>query len=236
MNLRLFVLAFGITIILISCQSGTDQNSYENLDPNTHKAIVEEVIQTSTYTYLRVKENDVEHWLAISKRVVRKDEILYYKDGLEMINFKSKELNKTFETIYFVQGISNEPILESEKEIMNSPHSKEPITQKEEISISPAENGITIAELFSKKETYSDKRVIIKGQVVKFNSQIMGKNWVHIQDGTNDENNYDLTITTNDSVNVGDVVTFEGKILLNKDFGAGYSYEVIMEEAILEAN
>ena len=101
---------------------------------------------------------------------------------------------------------------------------------------SSIKGGITIAELFSKRENYSNKIVILQGKVVKFNSQIMGKNWVHLQDGTNDENNYDLTITTNDVVLVGDVVTFEGKITLNKDFGAGYSYEVIMEGAKLKTN
>ena len=71
----------------------------------------------------------------------------------------------------------------------------------------------------------------IKGQVTKFSPNIMGKNWVHIQDGTNDSGNYDLTVTTNDVVKVGDVVTFEGTIVLKKDFGAGYFYEVIMEDA-----
>ena len=59
----------------------------------------------------------------------------------------------------------------------------------------------------------------------------MDRNWIHIQDGTSDNGNFDLTITTNEEVVVNDVVVFKGKITLNKDFGAGYSYEVIMEEA-----
>ena len=59
----------------------------------------------------------------------------------------------------------------------------------------------------------------------------MGRNWVHLQDGTGDADNYDLTVTTNDDASVGDVATFEGTIALKKDFGSGYFYEVIMEQA-----
>jgi hypothetical protein len=59
----------------------------------------------------------------------------------------------------------------------------------------------------------------------------MGKNWVHIQDGTEYQGGFDLTITTDGQVAVGETVTFEGKIVLDKDFGYGYSYPVLMEEA-----
>jgi hypothetical protein len=62
----------------------------------------------------------------------------------------------------------------------------------------------------------------------------MDRNWVHLQDGTSDSGSFDLTVTTEEEVNVGDVLTFEGKIKLDKDFGAGYSYEVIMEQAKLK--
>jgi hypothetical protein len=68
---------------------------------------------------------------------------------------------------------------------------------------------------------------------VKVNEAIMHRNWIHLQDGTEYEGNYDLTVTTDRRVNVGNVVTFEGKVSLNRDFGAGYTYEVIMEDAIL---
>ena len=83
------------------------------------------------------------------------------------------------------------------------------------------------------KRTFAEKEAEIQGVVVKVNNDIMGKNWVHIQDGTSDNNNFDLTITTQDRVNKGDEVTFKGKIILNKDFGAGYSYDVIMTDATL---
>ncbi len=236
MKLKLFMLATGISVMLISCQSKTENNTSENLGPNTHKVIVEQVLQTSAYTYLKVKEQDDEHWLAVSRRQVKKDDILYYDSFLEMKNFESKELQQTFETIYFIGEISDKPTLESNKQTISSPQGEIGNVQNDKISISPIKGGVTIAELFSKRDKYSDKVVIIKGKVVKYSSQIMGNNWVHLQDGTNDGENNDLTITTKDVVKVGDIVIFKGKIALNKNIGSGYSFDIIMEEAKLESN
>jgi len=234
MYFKLLVIVF--FSFLISCQSSAEQNTEQNLTQGIHKVIVEEVQEAETYTYLRVKENGVETWLAISKRSVNKDDVLYYNTGLEMRDFKSKELDKTFDSILFVDEISDDPNFKSQKETPVTTQGNSRVIAQEEVSITPAKDGITIAELFSKRDSYSGKRVVIKGKAVKYNTQIMGKNWVHIQDGTNDKGNFDLTVTTNDVVKVGDVVTFDGKITLNKDFGAGYSYEVIMEEAKLISN
>jgi CRISPR/Cas system CMR subunit Cmr6 (Cas7 group RAMP superfamily) len=82
----------------------------------------------------------------------------------------------------------------------------------------------------SGKKSYSGKVVKIKGKVTKFNPAIMEKNWVHIQDGTDFRNEFDITVTTNVFVTVGDTITFEGKIALDQDFGYGYVYKVLMED------
>ena len=91
---------------------------------------------------------------------------------------------------------------------------QKPTLEKLDLNIDPAEGGISIATLFANRETYKDKTVKIKGQVTKINMSIMGKNWIHIQDGTDDDGNFDLTITTSQVAEVGNVVTFEGKITL----------------------
>ena len=78
---------------------------------------------------------------------------------------------------------------------------------------------------------YKDKIVKVRGTVVKFTSGVLQKNWVHIQDGTRAGNQFDLTITTLDECELGDIVTFEGKVSLNRDFGYGYSYDVLIEDA-----
>lgn len=102
--------------------------------------------------------------------------------------------------------------------------------EKANIKIEPGEGCIKISDLLANKKTYKGKTIKVKGQVTKFNPQIMNKNWVHIQDGSEFEGAFDLTITTDKIVNVGDVITFEGKISLDKDFGYGYLYSVLMED------
>ena len=115
-----------------------------------------------------------------------------------------------------------------------NPHSgKVEPGQKSSIQLEKADNEITIAEVFSNRNDYSGKEIEIRGVVVKVNKQIMGKNWIHIQDGTNSNGKFDLTITTQDLAEVNDEVIFKGKITLEKDFGAGYFYDVILEDATL---
>jgi hypothetical protein len=149
-----------------------------------------------------------------------------------MKNFHSKELERDFETIFFVQEISTLPII-ADVQTPAQQGNKVVLSQKEGISVSPATEGLSIAKLYSSRSDYAGKTIKMKGQVVKVNEEVMGKNWIHIQDGTKDGENFDLTITTLDKAAVDEVVTFEGTITLNKDFGYGYSYELIMEDAKL---
>jgi hypothetical protein len=235
-NLKLKTIGTALVLVMIvwACQNGS-KNTGSNIYTDDHKATVKEVIQASSYTYLNVEEESGEtFWIAINKGDFEVDAIVYFDDGLEMNNFESKDLQRTFETIYFVQRISDQPTLPGaeEKTSMTQTQPQKPTLEKLDVNITPAQGGISIATLFANRETYKDKTVRIKGQVTKVNMSIMGKNWIHIQDGTVDDGNFDLTITTSQLAEVGDVVTFEGKIYLNKDFGAGYTYEVIMEEAV----
>ena len=106
-----------------------------------------------------------------------------------------------------------------------------PIIEKMEITIEATGTSISISELFKNKEKYNNTIVKIKGEVTKFNPAIMNTNWVHIQDGTEFNGKFDLTVTTTETLQIGDIVILEGKVTLNKDFGAGYLYAVIIENA-----
>jgi hypothetical protein len=112
-----------------------------------------------------------------------------------------------------------------------SPHGSKPVYVKENITVDVPEGGTTIAAIYAGKDQFEGQTVTIKGKVTKFNRGILGKNWAHIQDGTESAGNFDLTITTLDEVKVGEIIIFEGKIALDKDFGSGYTYEVIMVDA-----
>lgn len=227
---RLLVVVM-VVITMIACQNSEEKKTSEEATYAGHKVNVVEVINGKTYTYLRVTEKGSEHWVAISRRDTKIGETLYYGDALEMPNFESKELGRTFDAIRFVAKISDQPIQKGGTMASARAKSGKPDLSKSDISVKPAEGGITIAELYSNRDSYKDKEVIVKGKIVKFNAEIMGWNWAHIQDGTSDNENFDLTITTHEKLEVGDVVTLKGTIAVSKDIGAGYFYEVIMESA-----
>jgi hypothetical protein len=98
--------------------------------------------------------------------------------------------------------------------------------------IAKAEGGKTVAEVFAEKDALAGKPVTFRGKVVKTNPDIMGKNWLHVRDGSGEEGTNDLTITTAGTLpNVGDTVLVTGNVSLNKDFGMGYAYDVLVEDA-----
>jgi hypothetical protein len=93
------------------------------------------------------------------------------------------------------------------------------------------ENSIKIVALVKNSKKYEGKSVQISGECVKINPNIMGRNWIHLKDGSKDD--YDLVITSNTFVQVGSVVTMTGIVALNKDFGSGYFYAIILENGAL---
>lgn len=103
--------------------------------------------------------------------------------------------------------------------------------EKEELKVEPVQGGITISQLLADKKKYKGETVKIRGKVTKVNPDIMKKTWIHIQDGTSFDNTYDLTITSEIVPETGSIITAEGKISLNRDFGYGYKYPIIMEDA-----
>ena len=228
------ILAILLLIVTFAACQNQDQKSIKKEEAFTgNKVTVLESIDGNTYTYLKLDKDGTEFWAAISKRETKVGEILYYKDALEMQNFESKELGKTFETISFISKISNEPTPQGGGMNSGAMRGKKEEIAKTKILVEPAKNGITIGALYANRDSYSGKSVTIRGKVTKYNSEIMNKNWVHIQDGTGDSNNFDLTVTSLESFTVGDIVTVKGTIAISKDFGAGYFYEVIIESATI---
>ncbi len=222
-----------IAIVLMSCQSNQSSKPITENTSNSHEVVVREVMQVGSYTYLFVKENGNEFWVATTPIEAKVGETYYYEGGFEMKNFKSKELNRVFESIIFLEGISAQPIGTDANGEAVSPGATQAKSAKLEINISPAEGTITIAELFSNKSKYAGKTVKVKAQVTKFSPEIMDKNWIHLQDGTQSEGDFDLTVTSKETVKEGDIVIFEGSITLDKDLGFGYFFKVLMEDASL---
>ena len=234
--MRSLVVILAILIAFSGCvKKNKVPTAQSQANSGMHEVKVTEVVQSSNYTYLKVAENGAENWIAVTRQEATPGETYYYGEALEMKNFESKELKRTFETIYFVQELSKQP--HAAEAALPNPHGstmgKVSVEQKTGISVAPAQDGLSIAKLYGNKSDYAGKKIKMRGQVVKVNNEVMGKNWVHIQDGTTNGDHFDLTITTLEKVEMDAVVTFEGTISVNKDFGYGYAYDVIMEDATL---
>jgi hypothetical protein len=104
-------------------------------------------------------------------------------------------------------------------------------SEKANVTVTPCEGCIKLADLLANKKTYSGKTIKVTGAVTKYNAGIMGKNWIHVQDGSEFNGEFDLTITTMEVAEIGQTITFEGTIALDKDFGYGYVYSILMEDA-----
>jgi len=146
-----------------------------------------------------------------------------------MKDFHSKELERTFPTIFFISEDQTSEAGEPAGMMGQTTMGKPKVEMKADAVIPQSAGGISVGELYKNRSNYSNKKIKVKGKVAKVNNEVMDRNWVHIQDGTSDSGNFDLTVTTLEFVQVDDIVEFEGTIILNKDFGAGYVYEVIME-------
>lgn len=233
---------------------------------------VVETMNSSGYTYLLVATGNTETWVAIPETTVVKGSVVHYQEGMNMPNFHSKSLNKTFENIIFSPGLAasgavpaaaavTAPVpasspaaapakddsfasaLQAERKSgaaapppsQVSGGSAVAVAPLQEISIPKAEgdNAYTVEEIFTRNKELAGKTVRLRGKVVKVSPGIMGKNWVHLQDGTGNplHNSHDLVFTTDATLEVDSVVIMEGILAADKDFGAGYTYTAIVEQA-----
>jgi len=232
--MRTTLLLLSITLLL-SCES--KKKDYAPLSKNMaqNEVTVNEVQQTAGYTYLLVQESNQEFWLAVTKTEVKVGEKIYFTEAMEMNDFESKELNKVFDRIFFVDQISKKPIdVETKKAELVAKQQEGIQKLLDSIKISPVSGGYSIGDLYTNAEKYNKQIVKVRGQVVKVNMDIMDRNWVHLMDGTKGENRSDLTFTTKDVVKVGDTVTFEGTLAVDREFGAGYVYPLIVEDAVIK--
>ncbi len=216
-----------------------------------------ETMNASGYTYMLVLSGAEKTWVAIPTTTVKKGAVINYYKGMLMKDFTSKTLNRTFDTIVFSSGLAEKNVEADQRPAANdsftaavkaekatiktapametSAGSAGAIVPLEEISIekAPAANGYTVQEIFEKAKELAGKKVQVHGKVVKFNPLIMGKNWIHLQDGTGNpmKNSHDLVVTSGETVELNSIVTVEGILAAEKDFGAGYKYAVIIENA-----
>lgn len=228
--MRSIFLILGLSVFFFfSCSSEKEESKpvTQQQIPGIRTVKVLESMDASNYTYIKVQENENEFWIAVPQIEVRKGETLFFSKSMEMKNFKSETLERTFESILFVDDIRKE----AESTQIVQPHPIPTTAKEEQIKIAKASDGKSIGEIFGQLSKLNGKIIKVRGKVVKFNPDILGTNWIHIQDGTEYQNEYDLLITSDTVVRVGQIITAEGKLITNKDFGSGYSYKALIENA-----
>ncbi len=229
--------------------------------PSMLRGKVLERIDAAPYSYLRLGTGSGDVWAAVPQTAVQAGEEVSIAGPMPMDGFESKTLKRKFDRIYFGtlgggQAAAAAPALPAAPAgMMGSPaapagggappsaaelaarHAGIPTSAADVGEVKVAKAGgpdaRTVAEVFAQRVSLKEKKVEVRGKVVKFLPGIMGLNWVHLRDGTGsaDKANNDLAVTTNDMVAVGDVVVAKGVVRTDKDFGAGYTYSVIVQEA-----
>jgi len=208
-----------------------------------------ERIDAGTYSYLRLGTQGGEQWAAVPRCTLKNGDDAVVTNAMSMDGFESKTLKRKFEHIVFgvLQG-QGAPAAAAPAAMgqmtppapKTDPHAGAKMPAAHSTNLAPiavsratGPNAATVAELYAKKAALKDKQVRVHGKVVKVLSGIMGKNWLHVRDGSgsNEKKDNDLTVTTNDVVAMGSLVLVQGVLHNDIDFGSGYSYSVIVEDA-----
>ena len=208
-----------------------------------------EKVDVSQYSYLKLNTASGEVWAAVGKTDKKVGDEVGVANAFPMQNFESKELGKKFDVVYF--GSLADPAAAAAPAAVpaamggaGAPAPADMAAQHKAVATGPNDikvqkvakasgaDGRTVEEIWAQREKLKGKPVTVRGQIVKF-TPVMGKNFLHLRDGTGaaDKNHHDVTVTTSDNAAVGDVVTAKGTVIVDKDFGAGYSYPVLIDDA-----
>lgn len=218
---------------------------------------VQETMDSGGYTYVLLKTGTEKVWVAIPLMKVSVGQELDLLPGYELKSFNSKGLNRKFDRIIFSAGIDGKKLKLSPSAIRmahegvrmpqqgakaTAPAASPPPKANtgkaipvsiEQVAKAKGPNSYTIAQLYAKKAKLEKKPIVVRGRVIKVTTRILKRNWIHIEDGsgTAAKKNNDLILTSHDLPKEGDLVTVRGTLYNNIDFGSGYRYSLIVQEA-----
>jgi hypothetical protein len=203
-------------------------------------ALQGEVLETRNvdgYTYLRLKTASGETWAAVPTSTVKPGAKVTIGNSMVMENFESKTLKKKFDRIVFGQIVdpAGGPATGTAAAPPAMPQAAAPAAKPIKVDKATGPDARTVAEVVTGKDKLKDKSVLVRGQVVKVNTGIMGKNWLHLRDGSGSaaDGSNDILVTTKDVAALGDVVSVKGVVRTDVNLGSGYAYAVLIEDAAL---
>ncbi|HEY5975426.1 MAG TPA: DNA-binding protein [Geobacteraceae bacterium] len=207
---------------------------------------VVETMNSGGYTYMLLQQKDTKSWVAVPEMYVKVGEEIELEPGVQMGEFVSKALGKTFESIVFSNGPTDKfteqrkksahsgVVMDSSKKVEGKKAGK--VVENLKVEKAAGANAYTVAEVFAKRDALADKPVVVRAQVVKVTPSVMDRTWVHLEDGSGSrlKGDYKLVVTTTVMPTLGDIVTVSGNLHKDRDFGGGYKYEVIIEDATFQ--
>ena len=190
-----------------------------------------EVKSVDAYSYLRLRTADGEIWAAVNRADVKQGERVTVSNEMVMTNFHSRALNVTFERIVFGSLSGNDRAAAT----AHAGEAKAPDLSDVRVPKASGADAHTVAEIATGRAALKDKPVAVRGKVVRYTPGVMGKNWLHLRDGTGSaaDQTDDIVVTTQDEANVGDVVLARGVVRTDVALGAGYAFKVLVENAKL---
>jgi hypothetical protein len=206
--------------------------------PAGRTAKVLQAMDAGTYTYVEIAVEGAPTWFAGPTTAVRPgDTIQIPSRELPMRDFRSDTLDRTFEVVYFVNAIrkvgGTEPAAVEAVQQAHATAAAGGEAAVELAGIAKADGGLTVAEIFARGKEAAGEDVVLRGRVVKYNAGILGKNWLHVRDGSGAESTNDITITTDGVAAVGDTVLVRGKLAADRDLGFGYKFDLLIEDAAI---
>lgn len=207
-----------------------------------HKGKVTFARTAGGYTYLKVREADQENWVASAPLEVKVGEEVEYTGGDVMSKFRSNAMDQTFDAIRFVSrihvvGRDATPAVKSgmpaDAAHQGVAAAKGSGTPGAPVAIVKPKNGKTIAELFAGKEKLKGQNVLVRGKVLKFSKNILGKNWITLVDGSGKAPDDKIVAVTAETAAVNDVVTLAGVLKTDVNLGSGYQYKAMLDEVKL---
>ncbi len=195
---------------------------------------VVETMNSGRYTYVQIDTGDKKIWAAAPQFRVKLGDAVVVPNGMAMVNYHSQTLDRTFDRVYFVPSVT---VMGATRASGGVPEGHPGRSRSDEAveldfsNIQKAAGGKTVEELFKERVSLAGEAVVVRGKVVKFTAKVMGKNWIHLRDGTGVAGANDLTVTTDAIAEVGDTVLVRGTVVADRDFGFGYRYSLIIEDA-----
>lgn len=251
----IYGIVLGLLAALAGCSDPAEAPVAENpalaapVPAGMMRGTVLETMNAGGYTYVLIDTGQDQRWAATQQTVVQAGDVVQMREGMAMTGFTAKSLNRTFDIIYFVDGMQNlsaspEPVAAlPEGHPATSLPPGHPSTEgmadtaPADATVAALEPGQDIAYLYANKDALAGQKISLRGKVVKYNEGILGWNFIHLQDGSGDSaaGSNDLTVTSKAQAVVGQTVVVTGTVVLDKDFGAGYAFPVLVEDASVTA-